>query len=1128
MIQESSPDALAAAAAIGNALSYNGRTVDKSKIPQYNQSFTSRTTSIAGINRYTMLSNSRTNSRMLSMNGNVRQYSKRTSSLPNQGHKNTSNNSAGRRQHRAHEDAETTFREFGGKQSSKVLNISSSTGQNSKSRTTSLGNSGSTIRTIKKYIPGPRGLMAVEVPVEVEPPRYSLSNRSNQRGGRAYSLPTRNNKTSLMHRNKTTKKAKSQEKKSESGGKSKNDYHGKVLSKMHTTSLKQRHNNVPLIPTTMNEETEQELQEDLHDPLEFKPMIISDDENSFIEPSVLDRSIPKKDKSSLSGREKKEEIETLLKEVHSLEEKISNIEIAKLNEEEREQSLILELRKVKLDEERRMELLKRELNIVKENADLEAQELKLIERKRKQHFHKEQEVASEVKSITIRQSTLSESKPAYLPPEDVEKEPSTLSNQTQNIENAENIDSVDAEGNLVDPILLGSLNNSNFHMNSDNEVRCIADSNSLTGSELSDYNYIEGSATDLRATAKTSVESEIGGNQVGLKIPQDDDSEKQEERTKGKKSGLVDTNCFLVQKEDQEEALSDNEPESSEKFPSTSGIENVKLEDETGSVMDKNNGPNNDKDDDDDKDNDNDDDDDKDDDVNDDDKDENVDDDVDDDDDDDDDDEYHDSYDVIMRDPVQIEQDISDVPSLKHPSEYSTETEDNKKKEQNSENAEVSQSGTNMAKYLRGANPYLTNTSSDTLSLDSENVNSKSSTDTTRVAPDLLKSSLQPQLRSDLKQSAVPSSTSSSIYSIETSPNIDSSTGKTASNTKTNSHGPPTSISKQKYDQSSSHQIPVMSPKRLDDIRKITNRSCLRTLRGSSNEATLSHNIVYPASDSSSSPPYHSKKPSNSPSSGNLASHEASKCFPKAPQASTTSRRLPDHVPLYIDKDNSALYPKEPPARKSSFEKERPAKDNLGFRSMSLREPLITKNATATAAENLDVEEKKEKGGHVSRKSWTFGLPSPLKRRTSHSTHTTNDTEIVNPMTSFKNKTNENDMPILANKKSCNNDDSSPYTASSMNTNDVSEAGTEGHRFSLFGNKSQLSNRNISGGTATLESSNPDLPTALPLSVPVTIIDKNGEIHKLHNDDAAIKDKSHDRHGHSKFGRKLKKIFGRK
>ncbi|CAI5008832.1 CFC_HP_G0008410.mRNA.1.CDS.1 [Saccharomyces cerevisiae] len=168
------------------------------------------------------------------------------------------------------------------------------------------------------------------------------------------------------------------------------------------------------------------------------------------------------------------------------------------------------------------------------------------------------------------------------------------------------------------------------------------------------------------------------------------------------------------------------------------------------------------------------------------------------------------------------------------------------------------------------ANPYLTNTSSDTLSLDSK--------------------------------------TTSSIYSIEASPNIDSSTGKTASNTKTNSHGPPTSISKQKYDQSSSHQIPVMSPSVSTIKEKSPIVRALRTLRGSSNEATLSHNI----------------KPSNSPSSGNLVSHEASKCFPKAPQASTTSRRLPDHVPHTLIKIIVHSPPKEPPARKSSFEKERP------------------------------------------------------------------------------------------------------------------------------------------------------------------------------------------------------------
>ncbi|CAI5008808.1 CFC_HP_G0008390.mRNA.1.CDS.1 [Saccharomyces cerevisiae] len=62
-------------------------------------------------------------------------------------------------------------------------------------------------------------------------------------------------KPSLMHRNKLLRQQNHKRKK-ESGGKSKTIY-GKVLSKMHTTSLKQRHNNVPLIPTTMNEETEQ-------------------------------------------------------------------------------------------------------------------------------------------------------------------------------------------------------------------------------------------------------------------------------------------------------------------------------------------------------------------------------------------------------------------------------------------------------------------------------------------------------------------------------------------------------------------------------------------------------------------------------------------------------------------------------------------------------------------------------------------------------------------------------------------------------------------------------------------------------------------------------------------------------
>ena len=107
-------------------------------------------------------------------------------------------------------------------------------------------------------------------------------------------------------------------------------------------------------------------------------------------------------------------------------------------------------------------------------------------------------------------------------------------------------------------------------------------------------------------------------------------------------------------------------------------------------------------------------------------------------------------------------------------------------------------------------------------------------------------------------------------------------------------------------------------------------------------------------------------------------------------------------------------------------------RDNLGFKSMSLREPLITKNTQIAAAESSEAEERKEKKGHVSRKSWTFGLPSPLKTRTNHSAHSMNETEIVSSMIHSRNKPNENDTPILANKNSYNNDDSSPYTVSSL------------------------------------------------------------------------------------------------
>ncbi|CAI5008843.1 CFC_HP_G0008420.mRNA.1.CDS.1 [Saccharomyces cerevisiae] len=54
---------------------------------------------------------------------------------------------------------------------------------------------------------------------------------------------------------------------------------------------------------------------------------------------------------------------------------------------------------------------------------------------------------------------------------------------------------------------------------------------------------------------------------------------------------------------------------------------------------------------------------------------------------------------------------------------------------------------------------------------------------------------------------------------------------------------------------------------------------------------------------------------------------------------------------------------------------------------MSLREPLITKNATATAAENL-MWKKRRKRRSCLKKIMDFLVCLSLQRRTSHSTHT--------------------------------------------------------------------------------------------------------------------------------------------
>lgn len=184
--EQVSSNALAAASALGKALSANGREVDHSKIPFYNAP-TRYSTSMTNLNRaasitrsssrkpssskvgrrssmYVSTSSTNDEGRYMKENSpppttikvpkqKKKVYSnRRSSSLPSDRH-----HSITRSQER---DAQDTFQEFGGPQSMYINNPPP--------------------KTIKKYIPGPNGLIAVEVPIDDEALRrkrgsYSLT-----------------------------------------------------------------------------------------------------------------------------------------------------------------------------------------------------------------------------------------------------------------------------------------------------------------------------------------------------------------------------------------------------------------------------------------------------------------------------------------------------------------------------------------------------------------------------------------------------------------------------------------------------------------------------------------------------------------------------------------------------------------------------------------------------------------------------------------------------------------------------------------------------------------------------------------------------------------------------------------
>lgn len=182
--QESvSSNALAAASTLGKAMSPNGREVDHSKIPFYNapskiasmtnlsrtSSMTKKSSPSPGRRSSMYVSSTTTESkeqnkqkkriivRSPSLQQKHNSISRRASSLPSDRHHSITSNKSMER------DAQHTFQEFGGPQSMSPNSFNSQP-----------------IRTMKKYIPGPHGLIAVEVPIDDDMKRrqrgsYSLT-----------------------------------------------------------------------------------------------------------------------------------------------------------------------------------------------------------------------------------------------------------------------------------------------------------------------------------------------------------------------------------------------------------------------------------------------------------------------------------------------------------------------------------------------------------------------------------------------------------------------------------------------------------------------------------------------------------------------------------------------------------------------------------------------------------------------------------------------------------------------------------------------------------------------------------------------------------------------------------------
>lgn len=298
--------AFAAASAIGKALNPNGTTINPEKLPRYNSLTANRTSSMVRSGSMSSRSNSlrktaRTGS--ISRTGSTVTNGRRLSSLQNK--RNSAIDES------EFYDAEDTFHEFGGPQASGVLQKTGSSKQ----------------ATVKKYVPGPHGLVAIEVPVSEKPQnrKSSMKRSTSMNSGLNVRRSSLKKKTSSGSLNSQTKAKSSLRNSVSMNGLSRTLGGPSALAGQTATIEEELENSKPLIEQSLKEETVQQLEDEKQTvtPIVFAKTPKPDTDDKGVQEKDVEEKISEEQATAI---EKQEEVNNLLNEAVELEKEINKVE----------------------------------------------------------------------------------------------------------------------------------------------------------------------------------------------------------------------------------------------------------------------------------------------------------------------------------------------------------------------------------------------------------------------------------------------------------------------------------------------------------------------------------------------------------------------------------------------------------------------------------------------------------------------------------------------------------------------------------------------------------------------------------------------------------------------------------